>query len=548
MNLPIQKTLLSIFAVICVLTVLLRGQTNSSSGWFWSPDISERARGLPLGVPHVVDTNGNFEFMDNSFTTHAYQDEAFRLMNQEATRAAQALHLEEDLPLTSSNAGGRISPFGMFFVQGMLGYVATTNYAYRFFKGGQLDHVEIGQLGEVQNYCWHQFVPENQLDTNAAYQLATQWLSAFSVDVKGLNRDCQLTLKSDPVFNKIGSGNAPIQRVFSPVYDIWWKSTNNWEPAASVELYLPDKLLMLMGVDDPKYNRRPPLVFTNLAALFPGQAMLTTNYPTTPIAVTLGAPPYSEVNFVTDSNQPEPTFHDLPLSRWIRTQSTLNSNNLSLSQLVTLKKAGDPDEWGEASVELPIPFDTLHYHTENPPFPDGSVDIGSLNTNGDFLPVTFSEDKRAPDGNTLVEWNINYESPGLHDLRARLLYEHNFDGDDFKLIGPPLHYYCSNACQFFEGSTIFSSEGANLYAKLREPVAKFRIKITDRHNRLINDISNSTTNGTIGLGWDLTGLDGQKYTNNSFDAYFYITYPDDTHTNPPVKAGFCKIGTSCDEN
>ncbi len=57
----------------------------------------------------------------------------------------------------------------------------------------------------------------------------------------------------------------------------------------------------------------------------------------------------------------------------------------------------------------------------------------------------------------------------------------------------------------------------------------------------------STTNGEIESSlWDLTGLDGQKYTSNSFIGSFYVTYPDDTGTNPPVKAHFAKIGTSGD--
>ncbi len=37
-----------------------------------------------------------------------------------------------------------------------------------------------------------------------------------------------------------------------------------------VQLYLPDKLLIQLSIDDPKYDLRPPLVFTNPTALFPG--------------------------------------------------------------------------------------------------------------------------------------------------------------------------------------------------------------------------------------------------------------------------------------
>jgi hypothetical protein len=330
--------------------------------------------------------------------------------------------------------------------------------------------------------------------------------------------------------------------MFAPTYDIGWKSSNG--PAAFVQLYLPDKLLIQLSIDHPKYNLRPPLVFTNLAALFPGNAAITTNYPITPtIIASAWSPPYSQVTFITDSNQPEPAFHDLPLSRWIQTQTSLNTNRLSLPQLMTLKSVSDPDEMGVATFELPIPFDALN---SEHPLPGGELRLGFLESNGDFIEGTLTGCEKAPDGNAQIYWNINWNSPGWHQIRARLEYYHGMDGDQFDLIGPPLHYYSKNTCRFYKDSTLFTSDGANLYAKLRESIAKFRVTVKSRKGRLINDISGETTNGEINLAWDLTCLDGTKYTNNSFIGSFYVTYPDDTHVNAPVTAQFCKIGTSCD--
>ena len=534
------KTAIVVCFMLCIFVA--HGQTNSE--WFWVADDHERSRGLPPGLPRTVETNGDVDGIPDHFTTQAYQNEAARLMLSEANQVAQTLHLEDELPLTRSNIMGvNVAPFGFFYRDGLMGSVVATNYTYRFLSSGKLDRIEINNGSQVLQDCENALVPESQMNSHAAYQLATQWLSSLSVDVNGLNRDCQLTIASPPVFNCVGNGKEPIRRMFAPVYDIGWKSTNVLEPDATVQLYLPDKMLIQMSIDDSKHDLRPPLIFTNLAALFPGHAKITTNYPTTPIVVSPWAPPFTEANFITDSNQPEPSFHDIPLSRWIRTQTLLNTNNLSLSQLVTWKKVSGPDEWGVATFEVPIPFDALNYHSDKP-FPNGSVDLGRLDTNGNFIEVTFSDIKKASDGNTLVEWNINWNSPGWYDLRARLMYEHGFDGDDFNLIGPPLHYYSSNACRFYEDSTLFTDDGSDLYASLREPTAKYRIKITNPRGRLINDILGSTTNGEINLAWDLTGLDGQKYTNNSFIGYFYVTYPDDTRTNPPVKAHFNKIGTS----
>lgn len=45
-------------------------------------------------------------------------------------------------------------------------------------------------------YTW----PTARMDTNTPYILATQWLNDVSMDVKGLNRDCQLIVEPDPLF------------------------------------------------------------------------------------------------------------------------------------------------------------------------------------------------------------------------------------------------------------------------------------------------------------------------------------------------------------
>lgn len=528
--------------MLCTFAALVHGQTNSHSGWFWVADARERGRGLPSGLSRTVDTNGIVEYIAQRYTTRAYQNEAARLMILEANQAAQALDLDENLPITRSNIDAvSITPFGFFYPRGLMGYVATTNYSYRILNAGKLDHIEIDHSYDVWRDLQDSLLPENQVDNQGAYQLATQWLSSLSVDVKALNRDCRLTVSSSPVLNYVGNGKDPIRRMFAPTYDIAWSSSNG--PAAYVQLYLPDKLLIQLSIDDPKYNLRPPLVFTNMAALFPGVASIRTNYPVTPTVINSVGPPNQEVTFVTDSNQPEPVFHDLPLSRWIDTQTWLNTNHLSLSQLTALKTLSGPDEWGVVTFELPVRFDAVK---SNESFFGANIKLGSFGTNGDFIEYTCFDSKKASDGNTQLDWNINWSSPGKHEIRARIIYYHGMDGDQFNLIGPPLAYYSSNPCRFYEDSTLFTSDGANLYAKLREPTAKFRVEITSSQGRLVNDISSTTTNGEINLAWDLTGLNGQKYTNNSFIGSFYVTYPDDIRTNPPVKAHFSKIGTSGD--
>jgi hypothetical protein len=52
---------------------------------------------------------------------------------------------------------------------------------------------------------------------------------------------------------------------------------------------LPTKTLLSVSVEDPKYIMRSPLVFTNVAALFPGEAGITTQA-LTRLAWAFGAP------------------------------------------------------------------------------------------------------------------------------------------------------------------------------------------------------------------------------------------------------------------
>jgi hypothetical protein len=96
--------------------------------------------------------------------------------------------------------------------------------------------------------------PLNRIDTNAAYQLATQWLSAVSMDVAGLNQDCHRSIRP---WIPEGATN-----YFVPVYRVSWGKDG--EPVALVELFLPTKTLRDLRVEKSKYILRKPIVITNL--------------------------------------------------------------------------------------------------------------------------------------------------------------------------------------------------------------------------------------------------------------------------------------------
>jgi hypothetical protein len=197
------------------------------------------------------------------------------LVIQEANQVAKELRLQDELPITESNiVEFYIGPFGYNYTRKSIGSVSTTNFIYYVSQDNKFCYLEGTHQNEdcqkYQNaYTW----PNSLIDTNQAYQLATQWMSAASMDIKALNRDCQITVETEDTYIHVPPGK------FVPVYDIYWKSRDNVFGGASVRLFTPTKTLLQLRVEDPKYILRKPLVFTNLAALFPGTAPIHTNHP-----------------------------------------------------------------------------------------------------------------------------------------------------------------------------------------------------------------------------------------------------------------------------
>lgn len=243
------------------------------------------AKELPSGVPRTVDTNGRVIYIEGTFTTVAYQREALRLLIQEANRVARDLQLHETLPITESNLTRvYIGPFGYNYEMRAIGNITTSNYWYFVKRDDKFSDLTVVDIdARCRDYAAHYSCRRDQLDTNGAFQLAAQWLSAANMDVQGLNRDYSVHVALDPYWNGLRMGEVP-KRSFVPIYIVSWLPLDKPEysagSAAWVELFLPTKTLLNLSVENPKYILRPPLVFTNLGALFPGKGAVTTNIPT----------------------------------------------------------------------------------------------------------------------------------------------------------------------------------------------------------------------------------------------------------------------------
>ena len=235
-----------------------------------------KGNALPAGVPRMVDTNGNVISINHGFTTPQYERAAAQLLLQEANRAAEQLRMpDEVLPITKSNVTElHVAPFGYSYVYKSIGVVGTSNYVYMVSKGDKLSGLCVADYDQACLNLEKISLSLDQMNTNAAYELATQWLVSVSMDVNGLNRDCKAHVAVSPYWNGLSRlGQAPKEK-FVPIYFVWWTSPQNdaegHGDVAYVELFLPGKKLLQLSMDDPKYILRKPLVFTNLDSLFPG--------------------------------------------------------------------------------------------------------------------------------------------------------------------------------------------------------------------------------------------------------------------------------------
>jgi hypothetical protein len=140
----------------------------------------------------------------------------------------------------------------------------------------------------------------------------------------------------------------------------------------------------------------------------------------------------------------------------------------------------------------------------------------------DFSPST--------NGNTLLNWNTAYESPGLYYAQPEIIL--NGVGDDNAVIsgvGIIAPYYSSNVVRFFESDSMYDDSSAYLDAQLPVQNASYSISLFDPSttpSTLISTITNSTSNGMIQEDWGVTNSDGSAFAGSEVDAEFDVTLQD----------------------
>jgi hypothetical protein len=225
-----------------------------------------------IGLPSEAGVLALSNLPSLGFTTEAYQHEALRVLIEEANRVARELHLAERLPITESNLTEiYISPPAMM----RLGRISTSNYVYyasvgRMFSGLE-QRVEATTWGRIMAaHHW----PISRLDTNRAFQVATQIMLAVGMDVSAMNRDCNIDIYVPMPEGARG-------KHFIPDYWVHWKKPGSL--GAHVEYFEPTKTIHQLHVWDPKYILRKAAWTSNLAELLcQTNALVQTNAPAKP--------------------------------------------------------------------------------------------------------------------------------------------------------------------------------------------------------------------------------------------------------------------------
>ena len=205
------------------------------------------------------------------YTTPAYKEAAARTILDEANQVCRELNLHEKLPIKENDLieVHISSPFISDHARSV-GGISTSNFDYSASQGNKLCYISKHFNSEADREKDWLFLKakyltsSSQINTNAAYMLATQWLAAAAFDVKQLEHDSKVEIKTW----KLGDN-------FVPVYWIRWlqpyvavNSISDPPPSgmaiiATVELLMPEHKLRILRVEKPEYNERKPLIIHN---------------------------------------------------------------------------------------------------------------------------------------------------------------------------------------------------------------------------------------------------------------------------------------------
>jgi hypothetical protein len=208
------------------------------------------------------------------YVSAAYKAVALQLLLGEANHFAETLKLPTPLPIEISHlAHAYVSPPKF----GLGGSLQTTNFAFTFHEGRLHSIIRLDVLHgpePLRDILDRLSQQAALVDSNGAYQLATQWLAAASVDVETMVKKYPAEIsqrryaanapREDQTLPKLG------KEKLVPVYDVKWRDTSQPEyiaGAIKVAVLGTSKQLLALDIGDFSFSVRPPVVVANAAEL-----------------------------------------------------------------------------------------------------------------------------------------------------------------------------------------------------------------------------------------------------------------------------------------
>jgi hypothetical protein len=225
---------------------------------------------------------------------------------------------------------------------------------------------------------------------------------------------------------------------------------------------------------------------------------------------------------------PDPKIEGGLLSQVLRNKA-IAGPPLRIDQMLTLRQITTGKDPDIAIFELPMSYDAL-------------TNVGTLRLLCDADPhetpssqeAELQECERATNGNCRLVWNTTYDPPGKHFLQAELSIDNwrrrsrrrNPDAEQIAVKGPLFSFVSTNVLQCFPMGDVYSEKGAFFRVKLAHPVGSYSLELTAPSGEHIHTITGSTTNGIVEVHWDLIYDGGKRYTNDSLDSTWTVTFPD----------------------
>jgi hypothetical protein len=195
----------------------------------------------------------------------AYKATVVAMALTQATQLAQRLNLPCQKPISQPDVKSAfVTPPGLS--KPMLPSVSFDTRDFTFsFTDGKLHVIHGYAYNDWDMAHYHQWVKMPSLiDTNAAYQLATNWLSAVSVDVAALNRQYSVSV-GQPHFWK--NPRVDTNLVALPIYQVKWGCDAGGNAQVAVEIFGPTKELMDLTMTDQSFLTHTNLYLTNSTEL-----------------------------------------------------------------------------------------------------------------------------------------------------------------------------------------------------------------------------------------------------------------------------------------